>query len=61
MSFFDKRPFGQNPDNISVEERVGFSQCTGMLSGDAHLNTQARGLSLTWRNVNTKDTTMQEG
>lgn len=29
-----------------MEERVGFSQCTGMLSGDAHVNTQAQGLSL---------------
>lgn len=40
---------------MSVEENVGLSQCTGMLSVDAHLNTQARGISLTRRNVNRKD------
>lgn len=44
-----------------MEENAGFSQCTGMLSGDAHLNTQGQGISLTWRDVNGKDTKMQEG
>lgn len=29
-----------------MEENVGFSQCTGMLSVDAHLNTQAQGISI---------------
>lgn len=43
-----------------MEENAGFSQCTGMLSVDAHLNTQAQGIGLTWRNVNKKDTKMQE-
>lgn len=45
---------------MPVEENAGFSQCTGMLSVDAHLNTQAQGIGLTWRNVNRKDTKMQE-
>lgn len=38
----------------------GVSQCTGRLSADARLTTQAQRLSLTWRNVKRKDTKMQE-